>query len=201
MTDEIERAVKASIAALAGDPKTHDELRALAIEGQLDFPEVKAAVEALLQGGVEGAGIGRALCDAFLNNLLDSDPFETIGFDSGGPGGGAQHHVYKLPNGEALVCSTGDGWKGPYESVGEAVDEFSISTIEIYYLDDPADFSKRISAVPEDVDRIQINDESYHRDDGMWCHDFGGPNYVLRRGTWMTEDEAMDVEDEYEDDP
>ena len=193
MTDEIDQVVRANITALAQDPARHDELRALAMDGQRELPEVKAAAEALIGGGSQGTGPMDTLCDAFLNKLLDSNPVQRIDFDCLRPGGGEQHSVYELPNGEALVCSVGDGWSGPYESVAQALDKFSwlIPSIQIWHSED---FSEELAAVPDDQDRILIEGETYHRSGGMWHTDGDGPIYVLYRGTWMSEDEALDAE-------
>lgn len=194
MTDRIEQAVRASLRILAADPARHDQLRALSTEGQRELPEVQAAVEALLAGGEEGPGVMDTLFDAFLNKLLDSEPFETIGADSGIPGGSDEHSIHALPSGEALICSC-DGWSGPFESVDAALDKLSplIPETRIWH---SKDFSEELAAVPESEDRIEIEDEIYYRFDGTWVTDGDGPSYVLHRGTWMTEDEALDAEDQ-----
>ena len=192
MDDDIDRAVTENLLLLARDPERHGELRALAREGEREFDEVKSAVERLLRGQDE-ASIEGALEDAFLNGLLDSVPFDTVEFGSDAPGGGDLHSVYALPDGRALVCSLGDGWSGPYASVTAALDRFESSPIEIWHSDD---FSDDLAAVPEDVDCIEIEGETYHRFEDHWRTDGDGPIYVEFRGTWMGEEDALNAENE-----
>ena len=74
-----------------------------------------------------------------------------------------------------------------------ALDQFESSLIEIWHSDD---FSDDLSAVPEDVDRIEIEGETYHRFVDHWRTDGDGPIHVEFRGTWMSEDDALDAENE-----
>lgn len=191
MTDHIELAVRENLAFLARDPARHSELWALATDRDRELTEVKAAVETLLQSDLHDPTIDDVLIDAFLNKLLYSEPFETSFFDSGAPGGSDELAVYELPNGGALVSSMGDGWRGPYASVDEAIDVCGMPTINIWLSDD---FSEELSAVPEDVDSIKIDGEPYTRFDGAWHPQVSGPTYVLHRGTWMDESDALDAE-------
>ena len=191
MNEDIENAVRESIALLARDPKRHDELWALAKDRDRELADEKAAVEGLLGSDLDDPSIDDSLIDAFLNKLLESEPVESGGFDSGAAGGGDELSVYELPNGMTLVHSLGSGWHGPYPSIAEALDLWRLPTIEIWLSDD---FSDELSAVPDDVDSIKIEDETYHRFDGGWCTDEGGPMYVLYRGTWMSESDALAAE-------
>ena len=192
MDEDIDRAVVESLLLLARDPERHGQLWALAKEGEREFDEVKGAVERLLRDQSD-ASIEGVLQDAFLNGLLDSVPFDTVEFESTAPGGGDLHSVYPLPDGRALVCSLGDGWSGPYASVTAALDRFESSLIEIWHSDD---FSDDLAAVPETVDRIEIEGETYHRFEDHWRPGGDGPIYVEFRGTWMSEDDALDAESE-----
>ena len=198
MNEDIENAVRESIALLARDPKRHNELWALAKDRDRELAGEMAAVEGLLGSDLDDPSIDDSLIDAFLNKLLDSGPAESGFFDSGAAGGGDELSVYELPNGMTLVCSLGSGWHGPYPSIAEALDLWSLPTIEIWLSDD---FSDELSAVPDDVDSIKIEDEAYHRFDGSWCTDEGGPMYVLYRGTWMSESDAHDAESSEGTDP
>ena len=74
-----------------------------------------------------------------------------------------------------------------------ALDRFESSLIEVWHSDD---FSDDLSAVPEDVDRIEIEGETYYRFEDHWRPDGDGPIYVEFRGTWMSEDDALDAEKE-----
>ena len=197
LDDDIDRAVREKLLLLARDPERHGELWALAKEGEREFAEVKGAVERLLRGQDE-ASIDGALEDAFLNELLGAVPLDTVEFDSGAPGGSDQHDVHELPDSRALVASLGIGWSGPYASATAAFDRFASSLvesslIEVWHSDN---FSDDLSAVPEEVGRIEIEGETYHRFEDQWRTDGDGPIYVKFRGTWMSEDDALDAENE-----
>ena len=58
-----------------------------------------------------------------------------------------------LPDGRALVCSLGDGWRGPYASVTTALDRFKPSLIEV------APYSE-LNRVPS---KLAVDGHSQHR--------------------------------------
>lgn len=190
MNEDIENAVRESLALLAHDPARHDELRALAGVEDQDPAEVAAAVEALLGSEPAEPSIDGVLVEAFLRQLRESEPLESCFFDSGAAGGSDEQHIHELPNGAALVYSVCDWWRGPYPSVGEAMYVCRFPTIKIWLSDD---FSDELSAVPESEDCIKIEGETYRRLDDEWHSDEGGPIYVKFRGTWMVESDALDA--------
>ena len=190
MNEDIENAVRESLALLARDPARHDELRALAGVEDQDPAEVAAAVEALLGSEPAEPSIDGVLVEAFLRQLRESEPLESCFFDSGAAGGSDEQHIHELPNGAALVYSVCDWWRGPYPSVGEAMYVCRFPTINIWLSDD---FSDELSAVPESEDCIKIEGETYRRLDDEWHSDEGGPIYVKFRGTWMDESDALDA--------
>ena len=146
MDEDIENAVRESLALLARDPARHDELRALAEGADQESAEVEAAVEALLGSDLVEPSIDDVLVEAFLNHLHDSEPMETCFFDSGAAGGSDEQSIHELPNGAALVYSVGDWWRGPYPSVGEAMDVCGFPTISIWLSDDFSDKLSQASA-------------------------------------------------------
>jgi len=185
MNKEIDKVVRANLLALAKSADGQEELRKLGGERGRGITEIANAVEALIRGENSNDTL-ETVQYAYLEALLDSGPDNEITFDSGGCGGGDCTSFFVLPSGDTLVSSI-DGWNEIYESLDEALDEFSKN---FYCIENLSEFE----GVPEDVGHVLFDGEIFYPDGDSWTTEEGMTRYAKYQGVWMDEDKVFDLE-------